>query len=451
MQRVLCLVEKQNSVILLAMIDIQLIRDNPELVREKAKQKGHDVDVGQLLKLDSERKELLQTVELLRQRRNETSEKMKTSAGKPDEAAIEEGKRLKVELAEREEYLGGVESEWLALWKSVPNMPLDMVPVGESEAQNVVVKTVGEKPQFDFEIKNHAQIAEAKGWLDKDRGAKIAGARFVYLKGDLVRLEFALWQYGMDIVCNEGILKQIIAVNNLNVPSKPFTPVLPPAVAKKEIFEATGRLNKEEQTYKIEDEDLWLNASAEHTIAPMYYKEIIDEKDLPQRYIGYTTAFRREAGTYGKDNEGFFRLHQFNKLEMESFTVADNSLDEHLLMVAIQEYLMQQLGLPYRVVEKCTADIGRPNAKGVDIDVWLPGQDAYRETHTADYISDFQTRSMQTRVRRLNGLVELAHTNDATAFSQRPLIGIIENFQTSEGDVILPGVLRSYMGNRDRI
>lgn len=433
------------------MIDIQLVRDNPELVREKARQKGYDVNVQKLLQLDGERKDLLQTVEGLRQRRNVIAERMKSSGGQPDQAAIEEGKQIKVELAEREEYLDRVETEWLELWKSVPNMPLDTVPVGDSEEQNVVVRTAGDKPQFDFAVKNHAQIAEAKGWLDKDRGAKVAGARFVYLKGDLVRLEFALWQFGMDTVCNEDTLKQIIADNGLNVPSKPFTPVLPPAVAKKEIFEATGRLNKEEQTYKIEEEDLWLNASAEHTMAPMYYKEILDEKDLPQRYIGYTTAFRREAGTYGKDSEGFFRLHQFNKLEMESFTTADSSLDEHLLMIAIQEHLMQRLGLPYRVLEKCTADIGLPNAKGVDIDVWLPGQNAYRETHTADYISDFQTRSMQTRVRRESGEIELAHTNDATAFSQRPLIAIIENFQTAEGDVVVPEVLRPYMGGAGHI
>lgn len=433
------------------MIDIQIVRDNPQLVKEKAAQKGYDIDTERLLQLDGERKELLQTVEVLRRRRNEIADSMKSSGGKPTSEAIEEGKQIKVELAEREGYLNQVEAEWLPLLKSVPNMPLDVVPVGSTEEENVVIKTVGKKPTFDFEIKNHAQIAEAKGWLDKDRGAKIAGARFVYLKGDLVRLEFALWQFGMDIVGNEEILKKIIADNNLNVSSKPFVPVLPPAVAKKEIFEATGRLNKEDQTYKIEDEDLWLNASAEHTMAPMYYKEILDEKELPIRYIGYTTAFRREAGTYGKDSEGFFRLHQFNKLEMESFTTADTSLDEHLLMVAIQEYLMQQLGLPYRVLEKCTADIGRPNAKGVDIDVWLPGQNNYRETHTADFISDFQTRSMQTRVRRANGEVELAHTNDATAFSQRPLIAILENNQTAEGDVVLPEVLQPYFGNITKI
>jgi len=183
----------------------------------------------------------------------------------------------------------------------------------------------------------------------------------------------------------------------------------------------------------------------------MYLDEILSEAELPIRMVGYTTAFRREAGTYGKDTEGIFRLHQFNKLEMESFTTADVSLDEHLFLVAIQEYLMQQLGLPYRVLEKCTADIGRPNAKGVDIDVWLPSQKQYRETHTADYITDFQARAMKTRVRREAGTVELAHTNDATAFSQRPIIGIIENCQTVEGNVRIPEVLRPYLGDREVI
>lgn len=433
------------------MIDIQLVRDNPDLVKEKAAQKGCKIDVERLLQLDNERKELLQSVEALRQQRNQISANMKLAAGKPEEEHMEQARRIKAELTEKEEALQKTESQWRELLKSVPNIPLDSVPVGSSEAENVVVKTVGEKPKFTFEIKNHAQIAEAKGWIDKERAAKIAGARFVYLKGSLVRLEMALWQFGMEVAGSQEILQKIIDEHGLKVSAKPFMPVLPPAVAKKEIFEATGRLNKEEQTYKIEDEDLWLNASAEHTLAPMYYKEILNEQELPVRYIGYTTAFRREAGTYGKDTEGIFRLHQFNKLEMESFTTAETSLDEHLFMVALQEYLMQQLGLPYQVLEKCTADIGHPNAKGVDIEAWLPSQNRYRETHTADYITDFQARSMQTRVRRADGTIELAHTNDATAFSQRPLIAIIENFQTAEGDVIVPKVLCQYMGGAEKI
>lgn len=431
------------------MLDIQFIRDNHQKVKDAAKAKNISVDIDELLTLDLKRRELLQGIEKLRKARNETAAQMKNGQPSPD--LIAEGKRIKQSLAEIEAELEPTESEFKVLLKAVPNIPLDSVPIGSSEAQNVVIKQVGQKPNFKFEVKNHAEIAEAKDWLDKERGAKIAGSRFVYTKGDLVSLEFALWQFGFSVVTNQEILQKIIKENNLSVSAKPFVPVLPPAVAKKSVFEATGRLNKEEQTYKIEDEDLWLNASAEHTISPMYLNETLQEKDLPIRYVGYTTAFRREAGTYGKDTEGIFRLHQFNKLEMESFTTAETSLDEHLFLVAIQEYLMQQLGLPYQVLEKCTADIGRPNAKGVDIEVWLPSQEAYRETHTADYITDYQTRAMNTKVRRNTGEVELAHTNDATAFSQRPLIGIIENFQNEDGDVVVPEVLRPFMGGKEKI
>jgi len=431
------------------MLDIQFIRDNPELVAEKSGQKGYDVDVQQLLGFDGKRRELLRTVEDLRRQRNELSGKAKGQ--KPTEEQIGAGRELKDKLADLEHQLGAIEQEFLVLLKKVPNMPLDDVPVGASEDENIVVKQWGDKPRFDFEPKNHWQIGEAKGWIDKDRAAKVAGSRFVYLKGDLVLLEFALWQFAFGKLTDETVLKQIIKANGLNVSAKPFVPVLPPAAAKKAVFEATGRLNKEEQTYKLEDEDLWLNASAEHTLAPMYLDEILDEVNFPLRYVGYTTAFRREAGTYGKDMEGILRLHQFNKLEMECFNLPEDSLQEHLFLVAVQEYLMQQLGLPYQLLNKCTADIGFPNARGMDVEAWLPGQDKYRETHTADYITDFQAQAMRTRVRRQDGRVELAHTNDATAFSQRPLIAIIENFQTKEGNVVVPEALQPFMGNRAEI
>jgi seryl-tRNA synthetase len=432
------------------MLDIQIIRDNPEMVAEKAKQKGYDIDIRRLIELDTERRTRLTQIEELRRRRNDQAAELKK--GKPTDEQIAAGKQLKEEIASLETDLKTIEENFEPLWKSVPNMPLDEVPVGATEDENVEIRKWGDIPQFDFPVKNHAEIAEAKGWIDKERATKIAGARFVYTKGDLVRLEFALWQFGMSVLSDEAVLAEIIEKAGLiGLSTKPFTPILPPAVAKQAVFEATGRLNRQEQTYKIEDEDLWLNASAEHTISPIYMDETLEESELPIRYVGYTTAFRREAGTYGKDTEGIFRLHQFNKLEMECFTTTDTSYNEHLFLVAIQEYFMQQLGLPHHVLEKCTADIGRPNAKGVDLEVWLPSQNTYRETHTADYIKDYQARAMKTRVRRKDGTTELAHTNDATAFSQRPLIGIIENFQTAEGNVVVPEVLRPFMGGKAEI
>lgn len=432
------------------MLDIQFIRDNPELVQRKTEEKGYkDISVEALLKIDEERRATLTAVEDYRAQRNLLAAEMKGQ--KPTDQQVERGKELRQKVNDNEVKLRELDELFWPALKAIPNLSLDEVPIGATEDENVEVRAWGEKPTFDFPIKNHAEIAEAKGWLDKERGAKIAGARFVYTMGDLVLLEMALWRFGVDVLTNSDTLQKIIDANNLKVSSKPFTPILPPAAAKQAVFEATGRLNRQEQTYKIEDEDLWLNASAEHTISPIYMDEILDEATLPVRYVGYTTAFRREAGTYGKDSEGIFRLHQFNKLEMECFTTAETSYQEHLFLVAIQEYLMQQLGLPHHVLEKCTADIGRPNAKGVDVEVWLPSQGVYRETHTADYIGDYQTRAMRTRVRRTDGRVELAHTNDATAFSQRPLVGIIENFQTAEGDVIVPEVLRPYIGGREII
>ena len=429
------------------MLDIRYIRENAARVQEASEQKGYKVDIAHLLQLDEERRTLLGKVEDLRKERNDLSSS--TKGQKPSDEQLARGRELKTQITEIEDRLNVVESEFITALKKVPNMPLDYVPVGTSEDDNVVAKTVGEPTKFDFEPKNHWEIAQQRDWIDKERAAKVAGSRFAYVKGDLARLHFAMVSYGMDVVTNEDTLKKIIADAGLNVSTKPFTLVMPPAVAKTEVYDATGRLNKEEQTYKLADDDLWLNASAEHVMAPMYLGEILDEAQLPIRLVGYTTAFRREAGTYGKDMEGIFRLHQFDKLEMESFTTADTGLEEHKLMVAIQEYLMSSLGVPYRVLQKCTADIGGPNAAGVDIDSWLPGQDKYRETHTADYITDYQARRMQTRVRRTNGELELVHTNDATAFSQRPLIAIIENFQNADGTVTIPEVLHPYMGGRE--
>lgn len=431
------------------MLDIRYIRENAARVQEASEQKGYKVDIAHLLQLDEERRTLLGKVEELRKERNDLSSS--TRGQKPSDEQLARGRELKTEITEIEDRLNVVEGEFMTALKKVPNMPLDYVPVGTTEDENVIAKTVGEPVKFDFEPKNHWELAQQRDWIDKERAAKVAGSRFAYVKGELARLHFALMSYGMDVVTDADTMKKIIADAGLNVSDKPFTLVMPPAVARTEVYDATGRLNKEEQTYKLADDDLWLNASAEHVMAPMYMNEILDEAQLPIRMVGYTTAFRREAGTYGKDMEGIFRLHQFDKLEMESFTTGDTGLEEHKLMVAIQEYLMSSLGLPYRVLQKCTADIGGPNAAGVDIDTWLPGQDKYRETHTADYITDYQARRMQTRVRRTSGELELVHTNDATAFSQRPLIAIVENFQQADGTIAVPEVLRPYLGGRETL
>jgi seryl-tRNA synthetase len=429
------------------MLDIQFIRENPKAVEQKAKQKGYEIDVRELLRLDEDRRNSLTAVEALRGKRKENAEKMKD--GKPEPTLIEEGKRIKAELTELESKYAELDEQFTKLHAAVPNMPLDDVPVGLTEDENVVAKTVGEPTTFDFEPKQHWEFAEPRDLIDKERAAKIAGSRFAYVKGDLVRLQFALIQLVMQTLGDERVIESLIKENDLNLVAKPFVPILPPAMLRTEPYVASARLNSEEVTYKIEQDDLWLNASAEHTLCTMYWNEILPEEMLPIRYIGYSTSFRREAGTYGKDAEGIFRMHQFDKLEMEVFSTAETGLQEHLLLIAIQEYLLQQLGIPYRVVQKCTADIGKPNARGVDIDSWLPGQGAYRETHTADYMTDYQARDLKIRTRRQNGTVVLVHTNDATAFALgRIMIAIMENFQTRDGYVVIPEVLRPFMGGQ---
>jgi seryl-tRNA synthetase len=427
------------------MLDIQFIRENAELVKEKSAQKGYPVDIDQLLGFDTERKVLLAEAEDLRHRRNELA---KTQGQKPTSSQITEGKQLKDQLADIEHKLSSIEQEFNTLLKSVPNMPTKDVPVGSSEDDNVVAKTWGQKPSFDFEPISHYQLGMERGWVDKERAAKVAGSRFAYLKGDLVKLQWAMMQFAMDVLTDETKLKQIAKQAKLDVDTKPFIPVLPPLLITNEQYDAMERLEPRDDRYKIDGQDLWLQGSAEHVLGPMHSGEILNEAELPLRYAGFATSFRREAGTYGKDLEGIIRMHQFDKLEMESLTTADQSLNEHLFLIAIQEYLMQQLALPYRVLMKCTFDIGKPNARGVDIEAWLPSQNKYRETHTADYMTDYQARRLQTRVKR-GDKTELVHTNDATALAQRPLIAILENHQTAEGKIKVPEALVKYLGGRE--
>ncbi len=419
------------------MIDINIIKENKEKVRQDSLNKGYPVDVDKILELDQKVKDLIIKINNLREERNKLS---KESKGSNDRV-----RELKIELNELENNFEILQKEYINHLKLVPNIPLDEVPIGNSEEENVVIKTVGKIPQFNFKVKNHYELGLFHDFIDKERATKVTGTRFTYLKGSLVQLWWALQQFAASVLTNEEILKKIINENNLHISSKPFILVLPPLMLKTDIYDAMDRLEPREERYKIEGEELWLQGSAEHVLGSMHANEIINESDLPLRYMGLATSFRKEAGSAGKDLEGIFRLHQFDKLEMVSLSTKETGYEEHMLAVAIQEYLMKNLKIPYRVIKKCTFDIGKPNASGYDIDAWLPGQNKYKETHTADYMTDYQARRLKTRLKRENGEIEYVHNNDATVFAQRPLIAILENFQNEDGSITIPEVLRKYM------
>lgn len=432
------------------MLDIKYIRENAEKVQQNAKNKGYDVDITTLLKMDLDRRDVQSKVDELREKKNKVASQMK--GGRPDPELIAEGKAIKDQLAEIEPKLKDQDEKFLSLLKKVPNMALSDVPVGHSEDENVVIKTVGEPTKFDFKPKNHAEIATALGWLDKDRAAKVTGSRFAYVMGDMVKLQMAIVQFVINLLSDESKIAEIAKGAGLDIPTTPFIPVLPPLMIRTEMYDAMDRLEPRDERYKLEGDDLWLQGSAEHVLGSMHAGEVFDESQMPIRYLGYASSFRREAGTYGKDMEGLFRMHQFDKLELESFATAEQGLNEHKLFVAVQEYMLSALKLPYQVIRKCTFDIGKPNATGMDMNTWMPGQDKYRETHTADYMTDYQARRLNTKVRRTSGELELVHINDATAFALgRIMIAIIENNQTADGHVNIPEVLRPYLGGREII
>ncbi len=433
------------------MLDINFIRANRQKVEDAIHNKAYEIDLDEILKLDDERKDLSQKIDVLRQERNQISAKMK--GGKPDKALIERGKELKTELSALESKLAEVEPEYIAKLKTVPNVPEDDVPVGLSEDDNQVAEVCGEPTKFSFEPKNHYEIGQARGWIDNERAAKVSGARFAYIQGDMVKLQMAIVNFVMNSLSDENVIKEIIKKNHLEgLSTKPFTLVLPPLMLRTEMYDAMDRLEPREDRYKIEGEELWLQGSAEHVLGSMHQGEIFAEAELPVRYLGYATSFRQEAGTYGKDMEGIIRMHQFDKLEMESFSTKETSRKEHELFVAIQRWLIEQLDLPYRVIRKCTFDIGKPDARGIDMEVWLPGQNKYRETHTADYMTDYQSRRLNTRVRREGGDVELVHTNDATAFALgRIMIAVIENYQNEDMTIRVREVLRKYMDGKETV
>ncbi len=429
------------------MLDIQFIRANKEIVAKAVADKQLSLDVEKLLEKDQERMALLHEIEELQSLKNDINDLIQ-EAKTPEEKTeiIAKGKEIRAKLDEKEPLFSAVKIAYEALLTQVPNIPSDDTPVGKDESENVTMRQMGTIPKFAFEPKEHFELGEALDIIDTVRAAKVSGPRFAYLKGDMVLLEFALMQFAFSILINREKLAVIIKKNNLSVKDTPFIPVIPPVFIKPEPFARMARIEPKEERYYLPEDDLYLIGSAEHTLGAMHMDETFTESELPLRYVGFSTAFRREAGSYGKDAKGILRVHQFDKLEMESFTVAEESRAEQDFIVAIQEHLVSVLGIPYQVVQICTGDMGTPDARQIDIESWLPGQNKYRETHTSDLMTDYQARRLNTRVKRTSGQTEFVHMNDATAFAGRTMIAILENFQEADGSVVIPEVLRPFMG-----
>lgn len=427
------------------MLDIKFIRNNIEKVREAIKNKKVNLDLDKLLATDERRRHLLSESGSLKAEQN------KRSKGPQSPVDLEELKALKEKIKLIESELKCVEEDYETLMMMVPNIPTEDTPVGKDESGNKVLRKWGKIKNFDFKPKEHWELGADLDLIDSERAAKVSGTRFAYLKRGLVLVEFALIQYGLSVLTDEKLLKKIIKKAGLDIKSTPFIPVVPPVLIKPDVMQKMARLEPKEERYHIPSDDLYLIGSAEHTLGPMHMDETFKEEDLPVRYVGFSTAFRREAGSYGKDMKGILRVHQFDKLEMESFCLSENSIKEQDFFVAIQEYFFQELNIPYQVVAICTGDMGGPDARQIDIEAWMPGQNRYRETHTADLMTDYQARRLGIKVKRAGG-TEFVHMNDATALAlSRTPIAIMENYQTKKGIIEIPKVLRKYMGGMKEI
>lgn len=442
------------------MLDIKFIREHPEEVKKGIAAKGvKDVDIDRLLALDEKRRGLITEVEKRQAEQNRNSDAVAKVKAKGDGAAaktlLEKAVEIKVEIQKLQPDLEFTQREYDELMLRVPNVPAEDVPAGASEGDNVVIKEVWyegnalksrEEPykiseekekQFippwphDFTPRDYMDLAEKLDWIDTERAAKVSGTRFGYIKRDAALMEFALVQFAFKTLAKEG-----------------FIPVVPPVMIRPDVFTKMARLTDydKDERYYLSVDDLYLVGSAEHTLGPLHMDETLAEDKLPLRYVGFSTSFRREAGSYGKDTHGIFRVHQFDKVEMESFTAPGESVKEHDFIVSLQERFMQMLKIPYRVVLISTGDMGKPDARQADLEAWLPGQGRYRETHTADLMTDYQARRLNTKVRRKDGTTEFAHMNDATAFAiGRTLIAIIENHQQKDGTVEIPEALKQFM------
>ncbi|HEY5549820.1 MAG TPA: serine--tRNA ligase [Candidatus Saccharimonadales bacterium] len=414
------------------MLDIRFIRENAELVEQKAKQKGFEVDVPGVLNKDKSRREKLDEIQKLQKERNELSNSIKGRP--PTHEETEKGRALKERIAPLEKNLNTIEEEFQKSFQEIPNIFPDDTPLGDEEASREERKW-GDTPDKGFEVVDHVTWAEQRGLLDFERGAKIAGSKFYFTTGALVQLELALTQWAMDFVAKQN-----------------FLPMLVPHLVNSRVIDGTGfkaRTKEEEQIYKVEGQDLNLIATAEIPLTAFHADEILAEKDLPKLYAGYSPAYRKEAGAYGKHSKGLYRVHQFNKVELYVFCKPEDSEHWHQKMVELEEKLCQQLSIPYRVVRIAAGDLGAAAYKKYDIEYWSPLDKSYRELTSCSNVTDYQARRLNIRYRKASGGTNYVHTlNGTAAATSRLMIAIIENYQTEGGKVSVPVALRPYMGGQ---
>jgi len=354
------------------MLDIKFIKENPNIVKDSCKKRGVKCDIDKLLKLDKEKRKIQTKLEQISAQKNKASKEIARTENKKEiiskmRKIDKKGDKLKKEFRKIEENLK-------ELLLKVPNILMPDVPEGKNELENKVLKKAGRPTKFNFKPKDHVELGEKLGIIDIKNAAKISGTRFAYLKGKLALLEFAIVRYVFDVLTNPKIIKKIAGPKKVS--AKTFIPVVPPVIIKPDVYIKMARLSEEDkdEKYYLPKDDVYLVGSAEHTLGPLHMDEIIPEKNLPIRYIGFSTSFRREAGSYGKDTRGILRVHQFDKLEMESFTTKDDSLKEQNFIIALQEYLVKSLKIPYQLVILCTGDMGNPDARQIDLECWIPSQ-----------------------------------------------------------------------------
>jgi seryl-tRNA synthetase len=420
------------------MLDLAFIRSNPEAVKEAARLKNNTLDVDYLLEVDRKVTNLQRQVEEMRAQQNQLSRNIR-NAGKDKEARdaiIAEGKQLAEQIKQMEPELNALIDERLQLLYLVPNIPDPSTPIGKNEDDNVPVKHWGELPQFDFEPRDHYAIMQALDMVDIERGVKIAGARSYILKNDAARLELALMHFALDRMVQKG-----------------FTPLIVPAMAREFCFIGNGQFPKgRDQVYAIENDDTFLVGTSEVAITGMYKDEILKVEDLPMRFVAYCPCFRREAGTYGKDARGVFRVHQFSKVEQYIIARADHeeSVLWHEALLQNSEELVQALELPYRVVQVCTGDMGDGKVGMYDLECWLPSENRYRETHSCSYLHDWQARRVNMRYRDEDGKIKFVYTLNNTAIaSPRIMLPLLETHQQEDGSVRIPVALQPYMGGQE--